>query len=99
MGNGQGGACAHDFLSRALSGTALYQDKLSEWGKLAKVAILMVGTSIADERTFSMMNFVTEQHPSLTRHFEATLRMAEQNVFDICTFPLDEARKERESML
>ena len=53
-----------------------------------------VGTSVADERTFSIMNFVTEQRPRLTTHLEATVRAAEQNVFGMSTFPLSEAREE-----
>ena len=54
----------------------------------------MVGTSVADERTFSYMNYVTEQRPSLTTHLEVVVCMAEQTIFGLLDFPLEEARLE-----
>ena len=52
----------------------------------------MVGTSVADGRTFSTMKYVTEQRPSLTTHLELTLRAAEQTVLGLSNVPLDDAR-------
>ena len=79
---------------RMLKGRPVFDEKLSEWNRLAHVAIVMVGTSVADERTFSIMKFVTDQRPSLTTHLELTVRAAEQTVFSMGTFPLDQAREE-----
>ena len=78
---------------RILSGKPLFKEKLSEWGKTAELAIVMVGTSVADERVFSIMNFVTEQRPSLTTNLEAVVRGAEQKLFTVTSFPLQQARQ------
>ena len=48
-------------------------------------AIVVVGTSVADERTFSIMKFVTVHWPSLTTHLELTVRAAEQTLFSMAT--------------
>ena len=77
---------------RLLSNRPGAKDKLSEVIMLALIAIVMVGTSVADERTFSYMNFVTEQRPSLTTNLENVVRLAEQTLFEMGTFPLKEAR-------
>ena len=63
----------------------------SQWVRLADNAIEVVGTSVADERTFSILKFVTVQWPSLTTHLE--LRAAEQTLFSRATFTLDQAVK------
>ena len=76
-----------------LKGRPLFSEKLSEWDQLAHTAIVMVGTSVADERTLSIMKFVTDQWPSLTMHLELTVRAAEQTVLSMATFPLDQARE------
>ena len=55
--------------------------------------MVMVGTSVADERTFSYTNYVTEQRPRLATHLEVVVMRAEQTVFGLGDFPLDEARK------
>ena len=49
---------------RVLASRAQHTERLSEWDKLACIAIVMVGTSVANERTLSSMNYVTEQRPS-----------------------------------
>ena len=54
----------------------------------------MVATSVANERSFSYMNYVTEQRPSLTTHLEVLVCMAEQIVFGLLDFPFEEARLE-----
>jgi hypothetical protein len=71
----------------------MFDEKLSEWVKVAEIAITVVGTSAADERTFLIMNFVTEQRPSLTTHLEAVVRCAEQRFYHLVSFPLREARQ------
>ena len=72
-----------------LASRAQHNDRLSEWDKLARIAIVMVGTSVADERTFSYMNYVTERRPSLTTHLEVLVCMAEQTVFGLLDFSLE----------
>ena len=45
---------------RLLASPSQHADTLSEWARLPAIAMVMVGTSVADEPTFSYMNFVTE---------------------------------------
>ena len=71
---------------RVLASRARHNEHLSEWNKLACIAMVMVGTNVADERTFSYMNYVTEQRPSLTTHLEVVVCMAEQTVFGLLDF-------------
>ena len=70
---------------RMLKGRPLFDEKLFKWVRLAHIAIVVVGTSVADERTFSIMKFVTVQWPSLTTHLELTVRAAEQALFTMAT--------------
>ena len=79
---------------RVLASRAQHTERLSEWDKLACIAMVMVGTSGANERTLSYMNYVTEQRPSLPTHQEVVVCMAEQTVFGLLDFPLEEARLE-----
>ena len=79
---------------RVLASRAQHTERLSEWDKLACIAIVMVGTSVANERTLSYMNYVTEQRPSLPTHQEVVVYMTEQTVFGLLDFPLEEARLE-----
>jgi hypothetical protein len=77
-------------LWRILSGKHVLDKKLSEWGKVAEVAVTVVGTSAADKRVLSIMKFVTEQRPSLTLHLEAVVRGAEQMYNHLANFSLQE---------
>ena len=43
---------------RVLSGRPNFETVLSEWAKVAKIAIVMVGGKVSDKRTFSFMNWV-----------------------------------------
>jgi hypothetical protein len=66
--------------------------KLSEWGKLALIAIAMVGGTVQDERTFSWMNMLTgEQRHRLTTHLELCVRFVEQDFFGMDNFPYQDA--------
>ena len=78
---------------RVLASRAQHTERLSEWDKLACIAIVMVGTSVANERTLSYMNYLTEQRPRLPTHQEVVC-MTEQTVFGLLAFPLEEARLE-----
>ena len=53
-----------------------------------------LGIRAAEERTFSWMNFTTEQRPSLTTNLETVVRMTKQGLFDMSNFPLAEAREQ-----
>ena len=75
---------------RLLASRSQHADRLSEWDRLSAIAMVMVGTSVADERTFSYTNYVTEQRPSLATHLEVVVMMAEQTMFGLGDFPLDE---------
>ena len=55
-----------------MKGQPLFDEKLSGWDRLSHIAIAMVGTSVANERIFSTMKYVTEQRRSLTMHSELT---------------------------
>ena len=68
---------------RVMKGRPLFDEMLSNWDRLAHIAIVTVGTRLADERTVSIMKFVTEQRPSLTMHLELTVRAAEQTMFGL----------------
>jgi hypothetical protein len=78
---------------RILSSKSMFDEKLSEWGKVAEVAVTIVGTIVADERAFYIMNFATAQRPSLTTQLEAVVRGAEQRYYHLANFPLREARQ------
>ena len=84
---------------RFLDGRPGAKDKLSEVILLTLIAIVMVGTSVAEERTFLWMNFTTEQRPSLTTNLETVVRMVEQGLFDMSNFPLAEAREQYLAMV
>lgn len=76
---------------RILSSAPNFEARLSEWGKVAEIAITMVGGSVSDERTFSCMNLVTgEQRASLSTHLELCVRFAELDMA-LGDFPLLEA--------
>ena len=55
-----------------MKGQPLFDEKLSGWDRLSHIAIAIVGASVANERMFSTMKYVTEQWPSLTTHSELT---------------------------
>lgn len=53
----------------------------SEWGKLAEIAIAMVGGTVNDERTFSEMNLVTgDQRGKLTKNLELCVRLQSSQI-------------------
>lgn len=53
---------------------------------------MIVGSSVNDERTFSMMNMLCgETMNKLTTHLELCTRFMESNEFDFKTFPWKEA--------
>jgi hypothetical protein len=66
--------------------------ELSDFIRLAKLALTVVGTSVNDERAFSAMSFVkTPERNGLGRHLELAVRAKYQGQFTFQTFPTDEA--------
>ena len=63
-----------------ISANKSFNELYSEQGKLAKIAKCMVGTSVAHERIFSVVNRVTELRSSLMTQLEAVVRASEQSV-------------------
>jgi hypothetical protein len=74
---------------RKLSSAGLNsENQVGEFMKLARVLMTVVGTSVSDERAFSAMTFVKNSlRSSLEEHLEACVRVKEQTLFDLTTFP------------
>lgn len=69
--------------------------QLSEYVKLAKIAMTVVGTSVNDERAFSAMSFVkSPERNRLEEHLEVAVRAKYQGQFTYETFPIQEGLKE-----
>ena len=81
------------FWATLKKGQPLCHENLSECVRLCRIALAMVGTSVADERTFSTRKYVSEHVPSLTMLLQPTVRAAGQTVFSLSSSALDEARK------
>ena len=69
--------------------------QLSEYIKLAKLSMTVVGTSVNDERAFSAMSFVkSPERNRLDEHLEVAVRAKYQGQFTYETFPIEEGLKE-----
>ena len=69
--------------------------RLSEYIKLAKLAMTVVGTSVNDERAFSAISFVkSPERNRLDEHLEVAVRAKYQGQFTYETFPMQEGLKE-----
>jgi hypothetical protein len=69
--------------------------QLSEFIKLGKLALTVVGTSVNDERAFSAMSFVKKpERNALDKHLEVAVRAKYQGQFDYRNFPIEEGLKE-----
>jgi hypothetical protein len=66
--------------------------RLSEFMKVAKIAIIVVFGSVEDERTFSMLGFMKSKlHNRLGRHLDTTVKMFSQPFYQQDTFPYNNA--------
>jgi hypothetical protein len=64
------------------------ENQVGEFMKLARLLMTVVGTSVSDERAFSARTFVKNSlRSSLDKHLEACVRVKEQTLFDLTTFP------------
>jgi hypothetical protein len=68
---------------------------LSEYIKLAEIAVVLVLGSVEDERTFSTLSFMKDKlRNRLQTHLPLVVSMHNQSFFDINTFPYEEAYSE-----
>lgn len=74
---------------RRLAASPSFGPRISEFMKLAKIAIVMVGGSIEDERVFSTMNFVKDKLRNCLSELELCVRLKSQRLFTLDTFPSD----------
>lgn len=78
----------------ALTTSGAFAVRISEFVKLAKIAVVMVGGSVEDERNFSVMNFVKiKLRNSLDDHLELCMRLKSQSMFTLATFPFVQAMR------
>jgi hypothetical protein len=76
-------------------GAATTSQALSEFIKLAKLALTVVGTIVNDERALSAMSFVkTPEKNGLDKHLELAVRAKYQGQFTFQKIPTDEALQE-----
>jgi hypothetical protein len=72
-----------------LASNALLASKLSEFVKIAEVAVVTILGSVEDERTFSTLNYMKSKvRNNLDDHLDLVVRMYGQSFFDLKTFPM-----------
>lgn len=87
----------HDGMNLTLTWRKLTQGSqilscLSEYAKLAKLAITLIIGSVEDERTFSRLEYIkNKKRNRLVRHLDLCVRAFEQKYYTLHTFPFDEA--------
>jgi hypothetical protein len=82
-------------LWRMIDGNTMLRYGLSEYLKLAEVAIVLVLGSVEDERTFSTLSFMKDKlHNQLQSHLPMVVTMHGQTFFDINNFLYDQAYQE-----
>ena len=65
---------------------------IGEYTTLGEILLMLVGGSVPDEGTFSAMAFVKKKERNgLTPHLQDAMRMFCQDMFELATFPFDEA--------
>jgi hypothetical protein len=79
-------------LWRMIDGSTMLRYGLSEYLKLAEVAIVLVLGSVEDERTFSTLSFMKDKlRNRLQTHLPMVVTMHGQTFFDINNFAYDQA--------
>ena len=67
-------------------------NRLSEFIKLAEIAMCVVLGSMEDKRTFSTLSFMKSKLQNrLTRHVDTCVKLFSQEFFTIETFPVSKA--------
>jgi hypothetical protein len=75
-----------------LGSNALLLSRLSEYMKVANIAVIAVLGSVEDERTFSMLKFMKSKlWNRLGGHLNTTMCMFSQGFYNQETFPYQEA--------
>ena len=71
---------------------ALMLNRLSEFFKVAEIAICAVLGSVEDERTFSTLSFMKSKlRNRLTGHVDTCVKLFSQDFFTLTTFPVNKA--------
>jgi hypothetical protein len=71
-----------------LASNIIVVDKLLEYLKLVKLAIVMVLGSVEDENTFFNVNFLKSKLQNwLTIHLDLVVRLFAQKIYDLDSFP------------
>lgn len=86
------GGSATAMLWEAVESSAVFAAAISEYVKYAKLVLVMVGSSVEDERTFSSMAFIQSDNRSSFKapHLDACLRMyCTKNLYTLGDFPVD----------
>jgi hypothetical protein len=66
--------------------------KLSEYKKLAEIAMVQVLSSVEGERNFNILALMKNRLQNhLTTHLDICVRMFNHNFFSLSTFPYDDA--------
>ncbi|MCO5570857.1 hypothetical protein L7F22_024585 [Adiantum nelumboides] len=80
------------FLWKKLSQVPQLLFQIFEYAKLADLALVIIIDSVKDERTFSRLDFIKNKKRNiLDKHLDICGRAFEQNLYDINTFPFNEA--------
>jgi hypothetical protein len=75
-----------------LSSNALLASKLSEWIKVAEIAVVTILGSVEDERTFSTLNYMKSKvRNNLQEHLDLVVRMYGQNFYDLKSYLIHDA--------
>ena len=82
-------------LWRRIETNGLLRQKLSEYLKIAELAVVTVLGSVEDERTFSTLNFMKNKlRNRLSTHLPVVVGMHAQDFFSLSDFPYDAAYEE-----
>lgn len=77
---------------RLMSSTPYWRESISEFEKLAEIAMVMVGGSVQDERAFSHMNYLKNKlRNRLNAHLELCMRLYAQPFYTLQNFPFPAA--------
>jgi hypothetical protein len=78
----------------AISMSPAAEQHIGEYLRLAKLLLTVVSGSVADERVFSVMEFVKcPRINRLQRHLELCVRVKAQSFYTLKTFPYEKALK------
>jgi hypothetical protein len=83
-----------------ISASTYLSNSLHAFGKVAKIAVVTVLTSVEDERTFSTLSWMKSKvRNRLNGHLDCTLRVFSQPWFSVTNFPYQQAVDHWESVV